>query len=390
MANEGEARLRPKILLVDDEENVLQAYTRILRTKFKVDTAEGGERALEALMEKGPHAVIISDMRMPGMDGVELLARVKSRFPGTVRIMLTGNADQGTAISAVNTGEIFRFLNKPCDSELLISTLDQAVRQHELITAEKALLDGTLKGSIRMLVDLLSLLDPISFGRAQELAELAEEVAREMGMEHAWTLGIASILSQIGLLTIPEGVMTKIHAGTFLNSHERDLANRIPEIGADLIRNIPRMEEVAQAVLYMNKNYNGSGFPVDDVKEDAIPLGGRILRVVWDYERLLPRRGEESKVLSDMATRTTWYDMAVIQALGRCLGREVSRGREEAVIAVKLHELRIGQVLAEGIETMDGLLVLPQGTRLNLAHLQKLRNFARLSGISEPLHVREG
>lgn len=382
--------MRPKILLVDDEENVLQAYTRVLRTKFAMDTAGGGEQALQVLAEKGPHAVIISDMRMPGMDGVELLSRVKSRFPETVRIMLTGNADQGTAISAVNKGEIFRFLNKPCDSELLTSTLDQAVRQHELITAEKALLDGTLKGSIRMLVDLLSLLDPISFGRAQELAELAEEVAREMGMEHPWVLGIASILSQIGLLTIPEGVMTKIHAGTFLNSHERELANRIPEIGADLIRNIPRMEEVAQAVLYMNKNYNGSGFPADDKKEDEIPLGGRILRVVWDYERLLPRRGEESKVLGEMATRTTWYDLAVIRALGRCLGREVVRDREEAVFEMKLHELRIGQVLAEGIETMDGLLVLPQGTRLNLAHLQKLRNFARLSGISEPLHVREG
>ena len=180
--------MKPRIILVDDEVNVLQAYGRVLRARFAVDTAEGGEAALGMLSERGPYAVVVSDMRMPGMDGVELLAQAKGRFPDTVRIMLTGNADQGTAAEAVNRGEIFRFLSKPCDSALLIETIHQAVRQHELLTAEKALLEGTLKGSIRMLVDLLSLLDPISFGRAQEMGELAEGVAREMGMENPLSL----------------------------------------------------------------------------------------------------------------------------------------------------------------------------------------------------------
>jgi response regulator RpfG family c-di-GMP phosphodiesterase len=382
--------MKPRILLVDDEENVLQAYTRVLRARFDLDTAEGGEQALRLLEDRGPYAVLVSDMRMPGMDGVELLSKARVRFPETVRIMLTGNADQGTAIHAVNQGEIFRFLSKPCDSNLLTVTLDQAVRQHELITAERTLVEGTLKGAIRMLVDLLSLLDPISFGRAQEMGELAEEVAHELGMENSWVLGIASILSQIGLLTLPEGVATKIHAGTFLNSHERDLSNQIPEIGADLIRNIPRLEEVAEAVLYMNKNFNGTGFPVDARKEGEIPLAGRILRVVWDFERLQARRGEEARVLSEMGGRTTWYDMEVVRALGRVVHRSEPGPEAQQARQVSLHELRTGQVLLQGIETVEGLLVLPGGTRLNLAHLRKLRNFARLSGIREPLIVTEG
>jgi len=379
--------MKPKILLVDDEENVLQAYTRVLRGRFALDTALGGEAALECMAARGPYAVVVSDMRMPGMDGVEFLAWARAQHPDTVRIMLTGNADQGTAMAAVNKGAIFRFLTKPCDSELLGETLDLAVRQHELITAEKALVEGTLKGAIKMLVELLSCLDPISFGRAQAMAAHAEAIAKEMHMTNPWVLGVASILSQIGILTLPEGVSTKIQTGSFLNSSERELANRIPEIGADLIRNIPRLEEVAESVLYMNKNFNGTGFPADNLKEQAIPMGGRILRVVWDYERLLPKFSNPISTIRDMEARTTWYDLNVLQAFTRCLERQGIEAPAAPMQKIGLRELRIGHVLLAGIETMDGLLVVPEGTVIGLAHLQKLRNFARLSGIREPLFV---
>lgn len=382
--------MKPKVLLVDDEENILQAYTRVLRGKFDLDTALGGEAALEKMQDRGPYAVVVSDMRMPGMDGVAFLAWAMAQHPDTVRIMLTGNADQGTAMEAVNKGAIFRFLTKPCDSELLGQTLDLAVRQHELITAEKTLLEDTLKGAIKMLVELLSCLDPISFGRAQAMAAQAEDIAREMGMKNPWVLGIASILSQIGILTVPEGVATKIQTGNFLNSSERDLANRIPEIGADLIKNIPRLEEVADAVLYMNKNFNGTGYPPDARKGEDIPLGGRILRAVWDYERLLPKFGNPIATVRDMETRTTWYDLEVLRAFALCLERQGAEAPPPPTREISLHELRIGQVLVTGIETMDGLLVVPQGTTIGLAHLQKLRNFARLSGLREPLVVTGG
>jgi len=382
--------MKPRILLVDDEENLLQGYTRVLRGRFAVDTALGGELGLKMMAEMGPYAVVVSDMRMPGMDGIAFLAKAMARHPDTVRIMLTGNADQETAMEAVNQGEVFRFLTKPCEIERLGRTLDQAVRQHELLTAEKSLVEDTLKGAIRMLVELLSCLDPISFGRAQAMAVHAEAIGQEMGMENSWTLGIASILSQIGILTVPEGVASKLHAGAFLNSHERDLANRIPEIGADLIRNIPRLEEVADAVLYMNKNVNGTGYPADHRKEEDIPLGGRILRVVWDYERLYSKFGNSLATVRDMEARTTWYDLEVLRAFGRCLERQVVETPVAPAQQISLHELRIGQILLTGIETVEGMLVIPEGTTIGLAHLQKLRNFARLSGIREPLLVTGG
>lgn len=375
-----------KVLLVDDESNVLQAYTRVLRRRFSLDVALGGQEAL-AVLAACPYAVIVSDMRMPGMDGVELLARVHELYPDTTRVMLTGNADQATAMEAVNRGAIFRFLNKPCDSELLALTLDAGIRQHQLVTAEKQLLERTLKGTLEVLVELLSILDPISFGRAQTLGALAEGVARDLAMPDPWVLGIASILSQIGILTVPDALVTKLHTGGFLNSEEREIANRVPEIGSNLLKRIPRLEQVAEAIYYMSKNFNGTGFPADGRKGADIPLGGRILRVAADYLNLLGTKGEPKLAVAEMEFRSSWYDLAVVRSLARVLKEQEPAQPETEIQALTLKQLRIGQLLDGDIQTATGLLLVPAGTRLGLTHLEKLRNFARLGGIREPITV---
>ncbi|MDR3673158.1 MAG: response regulator [Holophaga sp.] len=384
--SDQEKAMAKRVLLVDDESNVLQAYTRVLRRRFAMDVALGGAEAL-ALMEAGPYAVIVSDQRMPGMDGVELLSRVKERFPDTTRVMLTGNADQTTAMEAVNRGAIFRFLNKPCDSELLATTLEAGIRQYELVTAEKQLLEQTLKGSLQMLVELLSILDPISFGRAQTMAALAEGVARDLAMPEPWVLGIASILSQIGILTVPDGLVTKIHTGGFLNSSEREIANRVPEIGSNLLRHIPRLEQVAEAILYMNKNFNGTGYPVDALKGEEIPLAGRILRVTTDYLNLVGTKRESRLAVIEMENRTAWYDLAVVRSLLRVLKSMEPKEAETEIRELTLKDLRLGHLLGCDIQTAAGLLLVPSGTHLGLTHLEKLRNFARLGDIREPITV---
>jgi response regulator RpfG family c-di-GMP phosphodiesterase len=376
-----------KVLLVDDEDNVLQAYTRVLRRRFSLDVALGGDQALALLGRSGPYAVVVSDMRMPGMDGVELLRRIKELHPDTTRVMLTGNADQGTAMEAVNQGAIFRFLTKPCDSGVLAAALEAGIRQYELITAEKQLLEQTLKGTLAMLVELLSILDPISFGRAQTMAVLAEGIARDMAMPAPWVLGIAAILSQIGILTVPDALVSKIHTGGFLNSNEREIANRVPEIGSNLLRHIPRLEQVAEAIFYMSKNFNGTGFPADPLKGADIPLGGRILRVAADYLNLLATKGEQRLALAEMEYRTAWYDLAVVRSLSRVLKRMEPEEGPAQPVEISLKELRVGQLLDSDIQNEAGLLLVPAGTRLSQIHLEKLRNFARLGGIREPITV---
>ena len=132
--------MNEKILCVDDEPNILEAYRRTLRKRFELDVACGGEEALQAIAQRGPYAVLVADMRMPGMNGVELLAKVRQIAPLTVRMMLTGNTDLQTAIDAVNQGHIFRFLTKPCSPEDFANALEAGLEQHRLLTAERQLL----------------------------------------------------------------------------------------------------------------------------------------------------------------------------------------------------------------------------------------------------------
>jgi len=377
-----------KILLVDDEENILSGYTRVLRKRFELVTAQGGAEALKCLQASGPFAVIVSDMRMPEMDGIQLLSRVKALAPDTIRIMLTGNADQHTASEAVNQGAIFRFLTKPCETETLAEVLQAALHQHRLVTAEKELLEKTLKGAIAMLVELLSLLDPTSFGRSQRLADLAESVARRMDMDEPWILGIASVLCQVGVLTLPPPLLEKARAGGILNSAERTIYHRVPEIGSNLIRNIPRLEEVAEVVYYAQKNFNGSGFPPDDLKEGAIPLGARILRVVGDYLDLVDKKSSPKAAVLDMFGRTSWYDLEVLRALKAILEqREATEVDQPEPERLALADLVPGMTTMEDVETATGWLVIPEGTTLRETHLEKLRNFALLTGLKAPILI---
>jgi DNA-binding NtrC family response regulator len=130
-----------KVLFVDDDPNLLSSCERSFRRRFQVETAEGGEAALQKIAERGPFAVVVSDRQMPRMDGITLLSLVRQRAPNTVRIMLTDNADLEGAIKVVNEGNIFRFLTKPCPPEILGKAVEDALGQYRLVTAEEELLN---------------------------------------------------------------------------------------------------------------------------------------------------------------------------------------------------------------------------------------------------------
>ena len=147
--------MRHKILIVDDEPQILQGYQRILRKHFVVDIASGGQQALNAISSHGPYAVVVSDMRMPGMSGLELLMDIRKIAPTTVRIMLTGNADQQTAMDAVNHGHVFRFLTKPCPPEILTDAIELAL-EHYRETHEKELLFDRTSAKARNLAHKLT------------------------------------------------------------------------------------------------------------------------------------------------------------------------------------------------------------------------------------------
>src|SRR6185437_9822018 len=304
-----------KILIVDDDSNLLASCERNLRRRFNVETAEGGQLGLEKIAARGPYAVVISDMQMPGMNGVQFLSIVKERAPEIVRVMLTGNADVETAMRVVNEGNIFRFLTKPCVPEVLTKAIDDALAQYRLLVAEKELLNKTLNGSIKMLTEILSIMDTPSFGRSQVLRDMVAEATEKLGIANAWEIHLAVMLAPIGYVTVPPETMLKTRAGEVLSKVEEQMMERLPDTAAKLLANIPRLEGVANIVRYQHKNFNGSGLPADAVSGEAIPQGARLLKIFWDIFQLEKTGLSRLEALDELTGRSGWYDPQLLASV---------------------------------------------------------------------------
>ena len=374
-----------RILFVDDEANVLSAFQRQLRKEFRISTALGGDQALRIVEHNGPFAVVVSDMQMPEMNGVDLLAEVHRRSPDSVRVMLTGNADQRTAIDAVNEGRIFRFLTKPCDQATLEKTLRSALEQYRLITAERQLLEETLNGATKLITDILTTIAPEQFGHAVALRDSAAAIARAMAIPDPWEVELAAMLSPIGTIAVPPETLAKATSGEPLNTQEEDALARVPEVGHDLLANIPRLAEVAQIVLFQNKRFDGSGFPPARIAGDAIPIGARILRVVTDLAELESTGMSRATAVERMRAHRGQYDPVALDAAAVAGGIDATLGTS---LEVRLNDLRPGQTLMANVETDAGRLLVAAGTRVTEPIIERLRSYARLMKIREPIPVR--
>ena len=375
--------MKEKILCVDDERHILEAYQRSLRKEFHIETALGGAEGLAAVESRGPYAVVVSDMRMPGMDGVQFLAQLKERAPNTVRVMLTGNADQQTAMEAVNEGNIFRFLNKPCAPETLAKTLVAGINQYRLVMAEKELLEKTLSGSIQVLTDILSLINPTAFGRTMRVRRLVQQLAAVLQIENAWQTDIAAMLSQIGCITMPEETLVKVYRGMTLKSEELRMLQAHPRIGHDLITCIPRLKPVAEIIAYQEKRFNGSGYPADDKCGQDIPIGARILKLALDFDKLAEARFTNSEAYEEICRRGDWYDPTVVEALKTVLADEVSY----EVRSITLDELAPDMILAQDIITTDGLLLSTNGQEVTGSLCLSLQSLASGGTIRDSIKV---
>jgi response regulator RpfG family c-di-GMP phosphodiesterase len=378
-----------KILFVDDEPNILAAFQRQLHKQFQVDTAAGAAAGLTMLQNWRDYAVVVADMQMPEMNGVDFLVRVKSAAPDLVLMMLTGNADQATAVKAINRGNIFRFLNKPCPHEELVAALEAAIRQHELVTAERELLEKTLNGSIKVLTEILALFDPIRFGQAEKLRYQMRQMAIALKLAQTWELEAAALLANIGHVTLPPELVLKARLGHSLSPREQQILERLPEVGSNLVMQIPRLDEVGRIIHYQNQRFDGSAFPPDKVAGENIPVGSRILKVLADLAQLENKGFERSVALDEMRKRKDWYDPKMLGIVAEALQQEAdSRGPVEGTSRlVTFANLRIGDVLAADLVTKDGVLIISAGNRVTLPMMQRLKNFAALSGVKEPIHV---
>ncbi len=373
-----------KILFVDDEPAILRSYQRYVGLDYDVDTALGGEDGLKMLQENGPYGVVVSDMRMPGMNGAEFLSIVRQNYPESVRMLLTGQADMEDTISAVNNGRIYRFLTKPCPPETLGQALDEGLELFRLRQAEKELLEQTLNGTIKLLGDILSIVSPELFSRSVRVRDLAHKIAEALEIDQIWKVDVAAMLSQIGCITIPKDILKKKFAGNELSETESYTYFKHLKAGKDLLGNIPRLEEIAEAVSYQEKHFNGGGHPHDDLSGNDIPIISRILKVAHDYELAKSKDISHATALSELLVVSDHYDPDVINALKSIFS---GADAEYVIKEIRARQVVTGMILAEGVRTKSDLLLVAERQEISDAMRMCIQNFAENKNIVEPIRI---
>jgi response regulator RpfG family c-di-GMP phosphodiesterase len=371
-----------KILCIDDEISVLEGFRRQLRRQFDLVMATSGEEGLECLRRRGPFPVIICDMRMPGMDGIHFFAKAKESVPDSVRIMFTGDADLPMAIHAVNEGNIFRFLTKPCSPEVLVKAVEAGIVQYRLITAERLLLENTLKASVQVLVDTLGMTNPLAFSRAMRLRFYAAQIAKALRLPDLWKFEVAAMLSQIGCVTIPCETLEKLYAGETLSTVEQNMVASYPALGSQWIARIPRLEPIAEMIARQQE----SPATVEIGTSDPMDIGGigaQIIKVVLEFDILLSRGLSSSQAVCKLADQPTLYHEALTEVLP-CVKVLTT---EKTSRVVKVSGLRNGLILSEDMRTTHGLLVVCKDQEVNDALRERLKNFASQGLIADSVRV---
>jgi response regulator RpfG family c-di-GMP phosphodiesterase len=318
------------LLLVDDEKAITKALNRLFRKEgYRIMTAQSGPEGLEKLQQNdGPVSMIISDQRMPEMNGAAFLEKAKSIYPDAIRYLLTGYSDLEAVVDAVNRGEIHRYLTKPWNDEDLVLQVKQSLEHFELTSENRRLtaltidqnkklnelnkgleqkvqertkevfdknkaleevnrmLEASFMDSIRLLVSLVEILNPKLGRQMRQVAQLARQVAEVFELEIAELdkIEMAGMIHDIGLLGFPEELMHKeIHQ---MSDEEGRLYSDHPTIASILLENVEKLSDVGEIVLYHHEYFNGSGFP-NGLRGDQIPLGSRIILAASDYCQIL-------------------------------------------------------------------------------------------------------
>ncbi len=423
----------PVLLLVDDEPAILSALRRLLRPEgYTLHLAESGRAGLE-LLEREKVDLVISDMRMPEMDGAQFLEQVRLRWPEITRLLLTGYADISSTIDAINRGEIYRYISKPwVDSDLMLiirgalesarlrnenqRLLELTQRQNAELTELNASLEDKVKQrtqeieqindflnlaneqlkqnfltSIKVFSNLMELRGGAVGGHSRRVADLVLKLAQAMALterqqQDAYQAALLHDIGKIGfsdaLLAIPVSVMS---------SEEMRLYRRHVSTGVEALMPLEDMKETAHLIRAHHERFDGHGFP-DGLTGEAIPIGARILTVVNDYDALQIGTIAEKKhtpaeaqgILVQMSG--TRYDPAVVDAFIKLLG-EIRQGSENERLVPYL-ELRSGMVLSRDLLSRDGVLLLAEGYVLNPVVLKQLQDYAERETTAQEIYIQ--
>ncbi|VAV83468.1 hypothetical protein MNBD_DELTA01-1411 [hydrothermal vent metagenome] len=402
------------ILFVDDEENILKSLSRLFRrADDHVMTATSGKEALELFLDNDI-TLVVSDYRMPEMDGVEFLSKVKELSPNTVRFMLTGYADKAATIAAINSGEVARYVTKPWNDEELKAMIGEAMDHHDLRMENKRLdlltrkqnaeltelnhgleekvRDKTKKirenffAFVRIFANMMEFYDPYK-SHSKRVAVLAKEIAIKMALDESEVelIESAALLHNIGLIGIPREILDK--EDSELEKYERVLVRQSPLLSQELLSSIDTLRQAGVIIRSHMERSDGSGYP-DGLKGEEIPLGARIIAVADQYDTLVKRRTEplSRKEATEWlsAKHAAGFDPDVV----RCFDSFIFSWKDEqASIAVPVADIKAGVVLAKDVYTAKGRLLVPKETRLTDVMVERIRNFNTIDPVVERVQI---
>ncbi len=283
------------VLFVDNEKISLNSIERLfIDSDIRVLKADNAQKALDIISQEDI-AVIVADNQIPGINGNALLSRVNEISPDTLKIMITGYADLETAVDALNSGEIFRFIIKPCQNDSLIKTVQEALEQYWIIHS----LRSTDENTLLSLAEAVELKDGYTRGHCQRVAEYALMIASEinMGGNTVKAIRYGSWLHDCGKIGVPEDILNKNGP---LDPEEFEIIKNHPKWGADAARNAELSSPILNIIHFHHERYDGSGYPAG-LKEDEIPFEVRIVTVADVYDALTSDRPYRDKYSIDKA-----------------------------------------------------------------------------------------
>jgi CheY-like chemotaxis protein len=359
---------KPEVLCVDDEPQILEGLKLHLQRHYTVHIATGGTEALALLAENRNVAVILSDMRMPVMDGAKFLNAARTAAPEAVRMLLTGYTDMQSAIAAVNEGQIFRFISKPCPPDQLLGAFTSALVQHRLIVAEKVLLQQTLLGCVESLAKVLSVTKPTVFGRALRLRTKVRAALAFLLWQDQWQIEAAAVLSQLGAVTLSDETLMKLNEGDDIEPAERrEIAGSL-DISLEMLGHIPRLEPVLEILKTLKTAMQDA--PLNAAAD--LP-GAALLRIVLEWDALEARGLTQMQVFERLSASQGQFDAELLARLKGMVGAAGSQG---SVISKSLRELAPGMVLAQDLVRKNGVVILPRGFEIDRGLLDHIHSFA--------------
>jgi response regulator RpfG family c-di-GMP phosphodiesterase len=324
-------------------------------------------------------------MRMPEMNGAQFLAKVRQAAPDTVRMLLTGYTDLDAAMKAVNEGNIFRFLTKPCEKDVLAKSLTVGLLQYRMIRAEKDLLENTLLGSIKVLTEVLSAASPEAFGRSLRITEIVRYLVGKFDLSSPWRFEAAAMLSQLGCVTLDPELVQAAYMGSTLSSEDQARFAAHPKVARDLLVNIPRLEPIAWMVsqqLSDTATQKVSGEPVSSAPD--IVLGAKILRLAVAFDDLRLKGLSDEVAIARLCDRRDEFGQDLIDAITNIKSKRVSMEPRK----VPTSKLKTGMILQEEIRTLaKGLLIVAEGQEITHTLLIKLENLSQWGTIQKEVTV---